>query len=469
VPKDADIPTGRLRRTARLGAVVGGTAARSAAAAVRRGEPDEADRERRRVEAAERLVDALGELRGAAMKLGQILSFVDTDLVPAEHRSALQERLARLRTQAPALPWPRVREVLRDEWDADPDELLASIEPQAAAAASIGQVHRAVLRDGRHVAVKVQYPGIAEAVRADLRNVGLLALLARAIAPGIDAKALAAELRERVLEELDYELEADAQRTFARAYRGHPFVRVPEVVTPLCRRRVLVSEWVDGAAFDAVRSLPRAERDRYGEIVFRFAFGSVYHLGRFNADTHPGNYLLQEDGRVAFLDFGMTKRLDRRQIALEVACIEAVLEDDPERLRDRLGELGFVPDPDSVDARALMRHVQAVGGWYMDDRPITLGPERVVEALAASTDPRSEHAELLRRESLPPDELLGRRMETGVLAVLAQLGATRNWTRIGREWWFGDPPSTQLGEAEWAFFGRRPQGVALQRPRVSPC
>ena len=261
-----DIPTGRLRRTARVGAVVGGTAARSAAAALRRGEPDEEERARRRIEAAERLVDALAELRGGAMKLGQILSFVDTDLVPAEQRTAIQERLATLRADAPPMPWPRVREVLRAEWGAEPEDVLASIDPRAAAAASIGQVHRAVLRDSRAVAVKVQYPGIAEAVRADLRNVGLLARLARAIAPGIDAKALAAELRERVTEELDYELEADAQRMFARAYRGHPFVRVPEVVTPLCRRRVLVTEWVDGAGFDAVaRPSPGRARPLRGD------------------------------------------------------------------------------------------------------------------------------------------------------------------------------------------------------------
>jgi predicted unusual protein kinase regulating ubiquinone biosynthesis (AarF/ABC1/UbiB family) len=448
------IPQGRLRRTARVGSVVGAAAARSAASLLRGdGRRSEEERASRHLEAAERMAEALGELRGAAMKLGQLASFVDTDLLPAEHRLAYQEKLSRLRSAAPAMPWPTVREVLRQEWQAEPEALLASVETEAVAAASIGQVHRAVLGDGRRVALKVQYPGIAEAVRADLQNAGLLLRLARAVAPGLDARSLAGELRERVLEELDYELEADAQRAFARAYRGHPFVHVPEVVSSLCRRRVLVSEWVDGVGFDAVKALPQPERDSFGEIVYRFCFGSIYHLGRFNADTHPGNYLLRDDGRVAFLDFGMTKVLAPRQVQLEVACIAAVLADDPDALHGRLGELGFLADAGAVEPRRLMEHVRAVGGWYMEDREVTLDPERVARAVAASTDPRSEHANLIRHERLPADELLGRRMETGVLAVLGQLRATRNWLRIGREWWFGDPPATELGEREWAFFG----------------
>ena len=449
------IPQGRLRRSARVASVVGGTAARSAAGRLRRdGARSEEERARRGLEAAERMAAALGELRGAAMKLGQLASFVDADLLPPEHRSAYQERFSRLRSAAPAMPWEAVREVLQAEWEEEPERVLASVETEAAAAASIGQVHRAVLPDGRRVALKVQYPGIAEAVRADLQNAGLLVRLARALAPGLDARGLAAELRERVLEELDYELEADGQRAFARAYRGHPFVHVPEVVSSLCRRRVLVSEWVDGLGFDAVKALPQPERDSFGEKVFRFCFGSIYHLGRFNADSHPGNYLLRDDGRVAFLDFGMTKVLAPRQVQLEVECIAAVLADDPDGLHGRLGELGFLAAPEAVDPRRLMDHVRAVGGWYMEDREVTLDPERVARAVAASTDPRSEHADLIRHERLPADELLGRRMETGVLAVLGQLRATRNWLRIGREWWFGDPPSTELGEAEWAFFGR---------------
>ncbi len=418
--------------------------------------------DRRHLEAAERMVETLGRMKGAAMKIGQLASFIDTEFLPPEYRELYQEQLASLRTSAPPMPWKKVHQVLREEWDEPVEELFARFDHEASAAASIGQVHRAALPDGREVAVKVQYPGVAEAIRADMQNAGLLMRMAKALAPGLDAKAAAEELKERVMEELDYELEAQNQRSFARAYRDHPFIHVPDVVTRLSTTRVLVSEWVDGVGFEQVAALPDAERDAFGEIVFRFCFGSIYHLRHFNADAHPGNYLLMPDGRVAFIDFGMTKQLDSDQIELEVAALAAVFDDDPERLRVALHDLGFLRDPSKVDAEQLMEHVRAIGGWYMEDREVTIDSARVMDAIAAVSDPRSEFYRLVRRENLPANELMGRRMETGVLAVLAQLRATRNWHRIGREWWFGDPPATELGELEAAYFesrGERRGGV----------
>src|SRR5207245_1902775 len=192
-----------------------------------------------------------------------------------------------LRTSAPPMPWRKVSTVLDEEWGAPVEELFEDFEEDAAAAASIGQVHRATLPDGRRVAVKIQYPGVAKALRADMQNAGMILRLAKAIAPGLDARAAAEELKERVLEELDYEYEAQNQRTFARAYRGHPFIYVPDVVTRLSRRRVMVSEWVDGTEFEQVKELTQDARDRFGEIVYRFCFGSIYHLQHFNADAHP--------------------------------------------------------------------------------------------------------------------------------------------------------------------------------------
>ena len=182
----------------------------------------------------------------------------------------------------------------------------------------------------------------------------MLVRLAKVLAPGLDAKAVASELRERVLEELDYEYEAQNQRAFARAYDGHPFIFVPKVHSRLSRRRVLVSDYVEGRGFDEVKELEQDERDIFGEIVFRFCFGSIYHLQHFNADTHPGNYLLMDDGRVAFLDFGMTKRLRPEQIQLEQRAVDAAGRDDPEALREALHDLGFVSDPKKVDAERLM-------------------------------------------------------------------------------------------------------------------
>lgn len=455
-----ELPQGRIRRTAKVGTVIGSQGARYAAtraANVGRSKEDAADAlDARHLEAAERMVDVLGTMKGAAMKIGQLASFIDTEFIPEEYRELYQDKLSKLRSEAPAMPWNKVKKVLEEEWDGEPiEELFDDFEHEATAAASIGQVHRAVLPDGRKVAVKVQYPGIAEALRADLQNAQMLMRMAKAIAPGLDARAAAEELKERVLEELDYEYEAQNQRAFSRAYRGHPFIYVPDVITRLSRRRVLVTEWVDGVGFDEVKARPQDERDRFAEIVYRFCFGSIYHLQHFNADAHPGNYLLLDDGRVAFLDFGMTKQLDKEQIELEIAAIAAAFEQDPERLRRALGDLGFLHKPDRVDAERLMDHVRVIGGWYMEDRDVTIDSTLVMNAIAAVTDPRAGFYDLWRRENLPANELMGRRMETGVLAVLGQLRATRNWYRIGREWWFGDEPATELGREEWAYFESR--------------
>ncbi len=459
MPEDK-IPKGRLRRSAKLGSALGAQATRYAGTkAVNVARSDERAEERleaRHLETALRMASVLGEMKGAAMKMGQLASFVDTEFLPPEYAELYQEQLAKLRTSAPAMPWEKVRKVLDEEYLGEPlDELFAEIEPEAFAAASIGQVHRGTLHDGRPVAVKIQYPGVAEALESDLRNAGMIMRLARAFAPGLDAKAVAEELRQRVMEELDYEYEAQSQRAFARAYRGHPFIYVPDVLTRLSRRRVLVTEYVDGMGFEEVKQLPQEDRDRFGEVVFRFSFGSIYHLQQFNADPHPGNYLLMPDGRVAFLDYGMTKRLDREQIELEQRAVDAAARRDPEALRQALHDLGFVKNPSKFDAERLMDHVMVVGGWYLDDREIRLTPERVMKVIESTSDPRSEYYDLMRRESIPAEELMGRRMETGVLAVLAQLRASRNWHRIGREWIYADPPATELGELEWAYFEER--------------
>src|SRR5918998_2623909 len=280
--KDDSIPAGRIQRTAKVGQAIGSSGARyagtRAANVVRSKEAGAAEIDKRHLEAAERMVDALGQLKGAAMKIGQLASFIDTEFLPPEYRELYQEKLADLRTSAPPMEWKKVKAVLEEEWDDPPEELFEEFEHDAAAAASIGQVHRATLPDGRRVAVKIQYPGVAKALRADMQNAGMLMRLAKALAPGLDAKAAAEELKGRVLEGPDYEYEAQNQRAFARAYKGHPFIYVPDVVTRLSRSRVLVSEWVDGIGFEEVKQLPDVERDRFGEIVFRFCFGSIYHL-----------------------------------------------------------------------------------------------------------------------------------------------------------------------------------------------
>jgi predicted unusual protein kinase regulating ubiquinone biosynthesis (AarF/ABC1/UbiB family) len=461
VPDESKIPKGRIRRSAKLGSIVGAQGVRYAgtkAANVGRSEDESKEAlEQRHLETAMKMVGALGQMKGAAMKLGQFASFIDTEFIPQEYREIYQEQLAKLRTDAPSMPWEKVEPLLKEEYDGEPlSELFAEFETEAFAAASIGQVHRAELLDGRQVAVKIQYPGIAEALDADLRNAGTIVRLAKVLAPGLDAKAIAEEIRERVMEELDYEYEAQNQRSFARAYREHPFIYVPEVVTRLSRRRVLVTEFVSGRGFEEIKELPQEERSRFGEIVFRGSFGSIYHLQHFNADPHPGNYILMDDDRVAFLDFGMTKKLDREQILLEQRAFDAASRDDPEAFRQALHDLGFVKKPSKLDAERLLEHMRVVGGWFVtEDRELEITPRRVMKIIEAINDPRSEYFDLMRRESLPAEELMGRRMEIGVVAVLGQLQAKRNWHRIAREWVYADPPATELGALEWDYFEER--------------
>src|SRR5436309_15304111 len=281
-----DLPQGRVRRSARVGTVIGTQGARYAgtrAANVARSKERAAEAiDARHLDAAERMVDVLGTMKGAAMKIGQLASFIDTEFIPDEYRDLYQDKLSTLRSEAPAMPWKKVKDVLDEEWDGEPlEELFEDFEHDAAAAASIGQVHRATLPDGRRVAVKIQYPGVAKALRADMQNAGMILRLAKALAPGIHAKAAAEELTEPLLEELDYEYEAQNQRTFSRAYRGHPFIYVPDVISRLTTERVLVTEWVDGLGFEDIKELPQDKKDRFGEIVFRFCFGSIYHLQHF--------------------------------------------------------------------------------------------------------------------------------------------------------------------------------------------
>ena len=457
---EAKIPKGRIRRSAKLGSIIGTQGARyagtKAANVARSEEAGQEKLEQRHLETAMKMVGALGQMKGAAMKLGQFASFIDTEFIPEEYREIYQEQLGKLRSEAPAMPWEQVVKVLEEEYDGEPlSEYFAEIDHEAFAAASIGQVHKAELLDGRRVAVKIQYPGIAEAMEADLRNAGTIVRLARAIAPGLDAKAIAEEIRERMMEELDYEYEAQNQRIFSRAYREHPFIYVPEVVTRISRRRVLVTELVEGIGFDEIKELPHEERSRFGEIVFRGSFGSIYHLQQFNADPHPGNYILMEDGRVAFLDFGMTKKLDREQILLEQRAFDAASRDDPDAFRAALHELGFVKNPSKLDAERLLDHMHAIGGWYVEDREVEIDARIVMKIIEATNDPRSEYFDLMRRESIPADELMGRRMEIGVVAVLGQLRAKRNWHRILREWVYADAPATELGRQEWEYFEER--------------
>ena len=450
------IPTSRMRRSARLGSLAAGQALRQAGTratnVARSKEGREAALERRNLEAAEQIVTALGTMKGAAMKVGQVMSFLDTGFIPPEHRDEFQRKLAALRDAAPTVTFADMRKVMEHQLDDPLEDVFEEFDELPIAAASIGQVYRARLPDGRDVAVKVQYPGVAAAVRADLQNLGMILRLAKRIAPGMDPQAIGEEIRNRIEEELDYELEAQNQRTLARIFRGHPFIAVPEVVTSLSRERVLVTEYVDGIGFEELKGYPQAARDRIGEILFRFYFGCLYRHHQFSGDPHPGNSSLLADGRVAFFDFGLFKRMPAGSVELEIEVARAIIEGNTETIM-RLGtEIGFFPEPDKFDPDRVLEHFRAATAWYTVDVDVELTPELATQVLFDMSDPRSEYFGQLRHESAPPDHLFGRRMEVLTLAVISQLRSRGNFHRIAREWFYGDPPSTELGEQEAEFY-----------------
>jgi predicted unusual protein kinase regulating ubiquinone biosynthesis (AarF/ABC1/UbiB family) len=452
------IPTSRVGRTARVGSLAASQTLRQlgtrAANLTRSEEGGRRAMERRHVEAAEQIVTALGTMKGAAMKLGQVMSFLDVGLVPEEYREEFQAKLAKLRDAAPKVRFSDMRKVIEEEMGEPLSETFAQFDEDPIASASIGQVYRAALHDGRDVAVKVQYPGVNNAVRADMQNIGIILRLMKSVAPGLDVKAIAGEVRTRVIEELDYELEAQNQRALARIFRGHPFIVIPDVVTSLSHERVMVSEFVEGIGFEEIKTLDQDERDRVGEIVFRFFFGCLYRHHQFSGDPHPGNYLLMADGRVAFLDFGLYKRMSAEAVELELETLRAVADGDADEVFSIFKEHGFLTDPDRFEPERLLAQMVDGTAWYMTDEDVRLTPELASAIVIEISDPRSSYFDQMRHQTLPGEHLFARRVEMLTMAVLSQLHAGNNWFRIMCEWLYADPPVTELGREEADFYSR---------------
>ena len=464
VPEAKALPTSRVARTARVGGLVTGQGVRwagmRAANRVRTPERAVAAEKERTAALVHELVDQLSRMRGAAMKVGQMLSMVEFDGLTEGEQDELQRKLATLRDDIPPVPFARLEKLLRRELGGPLSSVFSEFDERAFAAASIGQVHRATTVDGREVVAKVQYPGVAEAVETDLRNAMLLLPLIRRLAPGLDAKALAIEMRERIGEELDYELEAQNQRRIERLMRGHPFIRVPRVYTDLSTRRVLVSEYIQGERFEAVRRADADQRDRYGEIVFRFFFGLLYRDRIALGDPHPGNYLLLPDGQVCFLDFGLVRTVEAGRVTGEAAIALAVREENAADLKAALVAGGYLPADraDLVDADFALRMMRHAIRWYAvpgQRRFSAAGERRGRDRERPNGDQRVEARTQVNQFTLPPESILIRRMHAIVAIVLQQLRAGADWGAIAGEYLHGEPPATPLGRTEADFLARR--------------
>lgn len=457
--RSPEIKTGRIGRTAGVGGLVAGQGIKWAgtrlANLTRTEEHKQRKTDERVASIATQLARQLGQMKGAAMKIGQVLSTVELPGLSEEGQAEFRAALAELRDNAPKFDYEDIRRVIEEDLGGSVSDHFAHFEEQAFAAASIGQVHRARTHEGAEVAVKVQYPGVAEAVDVDLRNLHLILRLVKRMAPGLDAKAVGGEIRERISEELDYELEAQSHRRLERAYRGHPFAKIPAVHTELSARRVLVSDFLDGRRFDQVKDLDDETRDRFGEAVFRFFLSTRDQTRMVLGDPHPGNYLLLDGSCVGFLDFGLLRTVAVEHLELERSLARAIWEQRAGDVHALMSTLGYLPEPEDFEPEALLDQVRTGGAWMFEPGFRRLDPEYAREMLEHGGSPRSPHYEAMKRQTMPPASLLMRRQEALILVVLSDLRAGADWARIGREYAFGEPPATEMGKADAAFWASR--------------
>jgi len=435
---------GRGAALARLALRIGGRyAARSPqlifASVERRGEL----RHELALRTADDVVEELGSMKGALMKLGQMASYIDEDM-PQTFRSAM----GRLQHHAPPMSPELASSVVEDELGAPPEQIFSRWDPLPFAAASIGQVHKAITADGRAVAVKVQYPGIARTIVSDVQNVALLRRVTAAAFPGLDTRSLIDELGERLREEVDYLLEAENQTLFAAYYEGHPVIHVPHVVSELSTARVLTSELVAGSRFDEVLLWSQHERNLAAETINRFVSRSLYRIHAFNGDPHPGNYLFHGGGRVTFLDFGLTKHFSDQDLAPLIDAVRfLVVENDPDGFRASLERAGFLRPGAPVSTEAVVDRFGVFYSTVLRDEPMTLTPAYASAIVRRFFDARGP---LAPYSDVPRAYVILQRINLGLYALLGSLHATANWRRISEEFWpfLNGPPSTPTGEAE---------------------
>jgi len=439
-----DLPRSAWSRSARLAGLGLGLAGRATMGAARRlgGRQAEQALTELQQRSADQVFRVLGELKGGAMKFGQALSIFEVAL-PEPLAGPYRAALTRLQDAAPPMPAERVHAVLARELGEDWRARFAEFDDSPAAAASIGQVHRAVWEDGRRVAVKIQYPGAAEALRSDLNQIGRLAPLFAVLSPGLEIRPLIAELKERIAEELDYTLEAEAQRGFAAAYAGDPDIAVPPLVHST--QRLLVSEWQDGTPLhQVIAEAGQDERNRVGLLYARFLFSGPARAGLLHADPHPGNFRVCPDGRLGVVDYGLVRRLpDGFPVAIG-RLLRIGLDGDHETVAAGLRAEGFVKPGVEIDARDLYDFVSP---FVEPAREETFHFTRdwMRAQFQRIGDPREPGGALSRQLNLPPSYLLIHRVWIGGIGVLAQLGARAPFRSELERWLPGFAPSPEVG------------------------
>ena len=442
---------GRNRDVARMGSRAGAdlavTRARQVFASAARSEELQTEFELR---TAEQVTEALGNMKGAMMKVGQMASYLDQGL--PEH---VRDAMAQLQSDAPPMAFELVDGVIQRELSGSADEVFAEFDPVPIASASIGQVHRAITRDGRAVAVKVQYPGVDEAIDADLDNLDMLFGGMAVIFNGLDPEPLVAELKERLREELDYIKEAENQRQFADYYRGHPHVHVPEVIDELCTARVLTTELAEGVRWAEMVTWSQDERNLAAECIYRYAFTGLYRVAAFNGDPHPGNYLFQPGGRVTFLDYGLVKHFQPGTLEafgelIHYMCIET----DIAKYRQAVEDLDLLRPGHSFTDAEVGDYFGHFYEFVLEDGEFTITNEYASETVRRFFDVNGPHRDIMKAANVPADFVVIQRINLGLFALFGEVEATANWRAIAEEIWpFVDgPPSTPMGvaHAEWA-------------------
>jgi predicted unusual protein kinase regulating ubiquinone biosynthesis (AarF/ABC1/UbiB family) len=433
------VSSSRLARTAQPAALAARSAARWALSQAAFGEARRAKRDQYVLRTAEDVTQTLGEMKGAVMKVGQVLSLM-TGVVPDE----MAGQLTALQSNAPPMSYGLVRQVFLEDYGKSPERVFAAFEREPFAAASIGQVHRARLHSGEEVAVKVQYPGVREAIDHDLANVGLFLGAAGMVARGLDVGPVVEDLKQGIRAELDYEREAAAQQRFADLYAGHAFVRIPRVYRELSTGRVLVQEYIEGRPFAEAADLPQAARDEAAEKIFRFAFGNFYRHHLFNGDPHPGNYLLCDDGRIAFLDFGCVVPFDPRVVDQFRAVIQALYEGDLTRWRQATETVGLLRPGAPFSTEELYEHMH----WFWkpvlaDD--VTFTRELAAEMVRRNSQTTGKGGAINKCLNIPPGMVFLTRINFGLAGMFAGLNAHGSWRGIIGEYVYGWEPRTELG------------------------